>query len=264
MVHWHADVRGGQGLLLRTGYPFYALFERRLLRRARRIIATSEAYLRSSPTLRPHRDRCVVVPLGLDPQRLVVRPAAGPDAQGRERTVLAAGRLARYKGFEYLIRAAALLPELNVEIVGSGPCRARLEAEIRRHGLEGRVRLSGYLPDAELQARMARAGVFCLPSIHRSEAFGVVLLEAMSLGTPLVSTAIPGSGTGWVNRDGETGRVVPPADAQALAQALRELLEDPARRSRMGAAGQRRFEECFHIARIAAAVDGVYRAALRG
>ncbi|WP_159447085.1 glycosyltransferase [Paucidesulfovibrio gracilis] len=259
VVHWHADVRGAQGLILGLGYPVYALFEKAVLRRAAKIIATSPPYLAFSPTLRPFRSKCHVVPLGMDPQRIQTdRPNGSPGS-----TILAVGRLARYKGFEHLIRAARSLPQAKVEIIGNGPCRPRLEREIQRNKLENRVRLCGYLPDAKLLNRMAQADIFCLPSIHRSEAFGVVLLEAMFLQKPLVSTSIPGSGTGWVNENGKTGYVVPPGDPDALAKALDRLLDDPAARTAMGIAARTRFDEHFHIKRCAQAVETVYDAAYR-
>lgn len=259
IIHWHADVRGAQGFSLRFGYPVYSYFEKAVLRRAVRIIATSDPYLEYSPTLRPFRAKCRVVPLGLDPQRLCVAPSL----HGSGPSVLSVGRLAIYKGFENLIRAARLLPHSRFEIIGKGPCRGQLEKEIHLLGLEDRVKLSGYLPDSKLQNRMAQADIFCLPSVHRSEAFGMVLLEAMCHGKPLVSTSIPGSGTGWVNKDGETGYVVPPGDVTALADALGRLLSDSSLRSSMGNAARIRFEKYFHIQCCAETIARIYGSALQ-
>ena len=109
---------------------------------------------------------------------------------------------------------------------------------------------------------MDSCDILCLPSTDRAEAFGMVLLQAMSRGKALVSTSIPGSGTGWVNASGETGLTVPPGDSQALAKALETLTADPELRRGMGQNGLKRFRERFHIQVAAQALERVYRAAI--
>ncbi|MGE4554319.1 MAG: glycosyltransferase, partial [Desulfovibrionaceae bacterium] len=240
IVHWHADVAGAASPALRLLYPVYRCLERRLLRRARLVVATSPAYAASSAALAEVADKVRVVPLGLDPGRLGAGGEAA-DGDGPAFDVLAVGRLSYYKGFEHLIRAAALLPGRTVGIVGAGPLRDALARRIGELGLRDRVRLLGEVSDAALAGLYARCRVFCLSSVERSEAFGVVLLEAMLHARPLVTTAIPGSGVGFVNVAGETGLVAERSSAESLAGALRRLLDDPGLARRLGEAGQARF-----------------------
>jgi len=259
IVQWHADVLGSPSLRLRTLYPLYHILERRCLAKAARIIASSSMYLDSSPVLAEWKGKCSVIPLGLDRDRY---PA---DATAKSATPLVAsvGRFTYYKGFEYLVRAAQLVPGADFVIAGDGPLRQSIRREVDRLGLGDRVRLPGAISDDELRALLQRATLFCLPSVDRGEAFGMSQLEAMRYGLPIVATAIPGSGTGWVNRDGVTGRVVPPASPEALAEAIREILDNPALARGFGEAAGQRFDECFTIDRVAGALDDVYRQAAR-
>lgn len=254
VVHWHADVQESASTVIRALYPAYRIFEQLCLARADRIVATSTPYLESSPSLAPWRDKCTVVPLGLDTGRYPEESTARP----QKPMVLGVGRMAFYKGFEHLVRAAALVREATFVIVGDGPKRHGIEDEIRCLGLEERVLLPGRVSDAELRRYLQAASVFCLPSMDRGEAFGVSVLEAMRYGLPLVTTAIPGSGTGWVNQNRETGLVVPPADSEKLAQAIRHILDDPTQTEQYGLASRKRLEDKFTIARTARSIDQIY------
>lgn len=264
VIHWHADAAssaqtGRGGLAMAALYPLYRRCEAALLRRADAIIATSPPYLDASQPLAAVRAACHVAPLGLDQTRL---PTSDALPRGCDRPlVLAVGRFAFYKGFEYLIEAAAQLPQADFCIVGDGPLWPALCARVRQAGLEGRVQLPGRLDEPALAALFGQCDVFCLPSIDRSEAFGLVLLEAMASGKPLVTTSIPGSGVGWVNVDHVTGLSVPPADANALAEAHGRLLNDPRLRERMGRAGKERFERLFRIEAVAAQIQDIYEGA---
>jgi rhamnosyl/mannosyltransferase len=146
-------------------------------------------------------------------------------------------------------------------IIGDGPLRASLEAEAARLGVGGRVRFLGSLPDADVVAHLHACDAFVLPSVTHAETFGVVQLEAMTCGKPVVSTSVR-SGVPWVNRDGETGLIVEPGDADALAGALNRLVHDAALRTRMGEAGRARVGREFTLAAMAAGTSAVYRAIL--
>lgn len=255
VIHWHADVQGAPGKRIKRLYPAYRFFEKSCLDRAAAVIATTPPYLESSETLQPWRTKCTVIPLGLDQDRY-------PELPGIEKAspplIVSVGRFSYYKGYEFLVRAAILIPEAKFSIVGNGPEYTRIKNMVRDLGLSGQIELPGEIPDEELQALFQRATLLCLPSVDRGEAFGMTQLEAMRYGLPLVSTAIPGSGVGWVNQDGVTGRVVPPASAEALAEAMRELLKHPDRATVFGQAGRHRLVEHFTIARVAEALDRVY------
>lgn len=214
------------------------------LSRASAIIATSPNYVESSPVLQRFRPRCRIVPLGI-PIEPYDRgnPAEVARIRSRygENLVVAVGRQVYYKGFEFLIQAMAGVPG-KLLLIGSGPLRPKLEKVAREAGLNGKVVFLGEIPD--LVPYYHAADVFVLPAIARSEAFGIVQLEAMACRKPVVNTALQ-SGVPYVSLDGVTGFCVEPANSSALAGALRKLLADPDLRLRLGSAGRQRVEAEF-------------------
>lgn len=231
--------------------PLYGPLLKRILNRADRIIVTSPPYAESSPWLERLRDRCTVIPLGVDLNRF--RPSERKP--GAKQRLLFVGRLRYYKGLDTLLLALEELPRAQLTIVGDGPMRESWEALSERLELTRRVRFLGDLDDAEMISMYQEADAFVLPANARSEAFGTVLLEAMACGLPCVTTEV-GSGTSWVVEDGVTGLVVRPGDPQTLASALRRLLADPRRRQEMSRASRRRVERQFGRQRM---LDGVMR-----
>jgi glycosyltransferase involved in cell wall biosynthesis len=229
----------------------------RFLRGAHAILASSPDYARTSPVLRAHADRVRVVPFGIRAESFEnadmaevarLRALYGP------RVVLAAGRLVYYKGFDYLIRAMSAV-DGRLVILGDGPLRGSLERYAAGLGLADRVTLAGAVP--ELAPYYHAADVFALPAVARSEAFGLVQLEAMAAGLPVVNTRID-SGVPFVSRDGESGITVPPADVQALAGALGLLLDAPALRDRLGEAARERVHREFSLERMVADTLALY------
>jgi len=264
VIHWHADVEVSQRSL-RLAYPFYALFEHAMLDRAEAIIVTSRRYLEASRALAEWRHKCHVVPLGVDPARLpeVAREAtAGLWTAGRVR-FLAVGRLTYYKGFDTLARAALGLPGAELVIVGEGEQRGELESILAAAGGAANVRLRGEVDDAALHALMASCDVVCLPSRERTEAFGIVLMEAMRYARPLLVSDLPGSGVNWVARDGQNALAVPPDDVDAWRRAMVSLAQSPSRRHFLGHLGYRRYLREFAIDRVEHRIDAIYRVAVR-
>ena len=264
VIHWHSDVELSKRTL-RFAYPHYQLFERALLERAECIVVTSPQYLEASQPLHAWRHKCRVVPLGVDPERLPeVDPLAGAALWPRAGLrLLAVGRLSYYKGFETLIRAAAQQDRGHeLVIVGEGEERPALERILAEAGNPPWVRLLGQADDATLHRLMASCDVYCLPSRERTEAFGIVLMEAMRYGKPLLVSDIKGSGVTWVARDGENAVIVPPGDVGAWRQALDELSASPARRAALGLAGGERYRREFGIANVVRRLDPVYELAV--
>lgn len=217
--------------------PFYGPMLREVFTRARRIAVGSAQLLASSTELRGFEDKARVIPFGIDNARFALTPQVRVRADSLRRQwgggplVLAVGRLVGYKGFDVLIEAARGLAG-SVVLVGNGPEESRLR------GLAGpHVIFAGRLSDADLVAAYHACDVFCLPSISTAEAFGIVLLEAMACGKPLITTALP-TGVSAVNREGVTGLVIPPGDVGALREALQALLADPQRAQAMGVTGR--------------------------
>lgn len=264
VVHWHADaVNSRVNRKIRLAYPVYRRFEQRLLARANAVVVTSPPYLTTSPALAPWHSKCRVIPLGVDPERLATAGAArAPAWPAIGLKILAVGRLSYYKGFEHLLHAVALHPGLQLILVGNGELRNSLEQQRRQLGITSRVRLAGSLDDATLAALMKDCDCLCLPSIDRSEAFGMVLLEAMKAAKAVVVSDVPGSGMGWVVQHKVTGLKVPPADAAALGTALLQLAEHPELCRKMGTQGRMRFVRLFQISAVAERISELYREVL--
>ena len=121
-----------------------------------------------------------------------------------------------------------------------------------------RVTLQGFVPDHQIRALLATCDMFCLPSIERTEAFGLVILEAMGYEKPVVASDVEGSGMGWIVRHGETGFLVPPGNPRAMADALSFLTGNPDVRRRMSQAALERFDSDFHIDRVAREIHAMY------
>lgn len=258
VVTYHSDIVR-QRLLGRAFRPFLYRF----LRRARAIIATSPNYVESSPVLADFRELCRVIPLGIAAEKFApadadavrrIRERYGP------RLILGVGRLIYYKGFGHLLRAMREV-EGRLLIIGTGPLKRELEAERERLNLRDRVVFLGEVEDAA--PYFQAADVFALPSVARSEAFGIVQLEAMACGVPVVNTRLS-SGVPFVSPDGVSGITVPPADPAALAAALNRLLGDPRLRAALGAAGKRRVAEEFDADLMASRTLSLYEEVLSG
>ncbi len=239
VVHWHSDVIGHAALLW-----LYRPLERWLARRADLVIGPTSVHIEQSDLAREFAGKGAVVPFCVDacmasPDKAdPAAVAALRQRLGGRRVVFALGRLVAYKGFGVLIEAAREMPEDAVVVIGGGgPLAAALAARVEALGLSGRVVLAGRIPDADLASWFAVCDVFCLPSVSRAEMFGIVQLEAMAFGKPVVSTAIARSGVPRVNAHGVTGLVAPPGDAPALGRALRRLLDDESLRDRLGQGG---------------------------
>ncbi len=245
VIHWHADVLASRhSLPLRLLYPFYRPLERAVLERAALVVATSKPYLETSEALQPFIEKCVVVPLGLDFRRLDPAPEAAVDGNspwtaGRF-PVLAVGRLTYYKGFDTLIAAVAQCPTVELRIVGEGDERQKLQALIERLGVGDRVVLEGELSDTDCALRFRSAHLFCLPSRERTEAFGLVLLEAMHYRLPIVASALSGSGVTALVRPTVNGVLAAVDDVSAWRDAIEALRSSPQRCAELGTNGQRR------------------------
>ncbi len=235
---------------------FYEPFLDRVLNRAARIVVSAPP-MRDVPALAGHRDKVTVLPFGLDPAGYPVQPAPEPRA-GQLPTLLFVGRLVAYKGLDVLLRALVDVPA-SLVLVGDGPLREPLQQLARDLGVDDRVTFAGRVTDADRLAWFGRADLVVLPSVSRQEAFGMVQVEAMLTGRPVVSTGLP-TGVPWVNQHGESGLIVPPGDSAALAGALRTLCADPALRARLGDGGRARASRLFTAERMCADFASLCRA----
>jgi len=234
VITHHADTMGRQ-FLRRFSDPFV----RSLMRRASRIIVTSNRYLRSSPELLPFRDKCRIIPLGIDVQKTICTDSEAIlriRQQFGERLILAIGRLVPYKGFDILIRAIEHM-DAKLLLIGVGPQSESIAKLVRSENLEKKVVMLGKVDD--IRPYLAAASIFVLPSVTRAEAFGIVQLEAMAAGLPVINTDID-SGVPEVCLHGKTGITVPPLDPAALSEAMRLLLNRNDLRVQFGQAASAR------------------------
>ena len=270
ILTWHSDI-----VRQRTLLRFYAPVLRRVIQHADRIIATSEAYARTSPWLRDHLSKCRIVPLGIDVGRFNCTAteaeaqtlrrsllAASPDPARPTLLLLSVGRLRYYKGLDDLIRAMPELPDAIAVIVGTGPMAAEWQALAQQLGIGERVIFVGEVSDAELPAYYHATDIYVAPANSRAEAFGLAILEAMASHLPVISTEVS-TATSWINQDGVTGFVVPARQPQAITRAIQRL-GDAALRQTMGAAARRRVQSEFTFERMVARIEDVYREALSG
>ena len=226
----------------------YAPLMWRTLRSMRAIVANCPAYARTSPVLshRSIRDKVRVIPLGIDEnsyprvgdEQVFERIGVGRD----EAYFLFIGVLRYYKGLHFLIDAARRI-DARIIIVGTGPEGEGLHRHVRECGA-GNVVFAGHVSDAEKVALLQRCRALVLPSHLRSEAYGMVLIEAAMFGRPLVSCEI-GTGTSYVNAHEQSGFVVAPSDPEALGRAMVTLLADEALADRLGAGARERYDRLF-------------------
>jgi colanic acid/amylovoran biosynthesis glycosyltransferase len=208
-------------------------------------------------------DRTIVHPIGVDVERFQ------PPAPGRrEKMVLFVGRLVEKKGCASLLEAMAQVqqrsPSVELMVIGGGPLRAEYEA--RAAGLGLRCRFLGTQPPSMVREWMARATVFCVPSVVAAsgdaEGFGMVFIEAQAMGLPVVSTL--SGGIPEAVKHGETGLLVSERNPAALATALEMLLENDELWQRYSVAGRTRVVAQFNLQRQTERLENVFGQLLEG
>ena len=249
VVTYHSDIVRQR--VLRAAYrPLMLQF----LAAADRLVATSPNYVRTSPVLQRFTAKTSVIPIGVAGDSLpAVDPQLAASWRDRvgERFLLFVGVLRYYKGIPFLLEAARA-SGVPVVIAGDGDLRGAVEAATLPN-----VQLVGAVSEDDKAALLQLCTGFVFPSHLRSEAFGIALVEAAMSAKPMISCEI-GTGTSYVNADGETGFVVPPADPQALADAMTRLWHEPARAAAMGLAARARYERLFTADVMADAYRALY------
>jgi rhamnosyl/mannosyltransferase len=243
VITWHSDIIRQKRLL-----AMYLPFLRRIALRADALIAATPAHFTSStqiPSSLPITKRHVI-PYGRDFSDLTLTTTTAELCASIKtkaklvstsgHIIFALGRHVYYKGFDVLLDA---MQHIDAQLIlgGDGPLKAELQQQAERLGITHKVIFTGSIPEANLAAYFNACDVFCLPSVEQSEAFGLVQLEAMACGKPVVCTQL-NNGVNVVNQAGVTGLAVPVRDAAALAEALNTLLNDDAMRSKLGQQAQ--------------------------
>jgi len=259
IIHWHSDI-----VQQKLSYLAYKPIQNVVLKSSDVIIVTSPNYLFSSQQLKNFEKKIKVIPLGVNPKRLKNLEIKTQYynylkslKQKKKKIIISIGRLVEYKGYPYLIEAARYLPhDFVVLIIGKGPLFLKLKNLIIRYNLKDRVYI---LPDVDnVNPFLKESHVVCLPSISRNEAFGLVLLEALFWGKPLITTDVEGSGMNFVNLNGITGLVVPPRNPKALSRAILAILEDDQKYHFFSLNAKKRFQE-FTIDKVGDKIINLYR-----
>lgn len=289
VLTYHADIVRQTGIL-----RFYKPVLQQVLRQVDTIIIGSPP-MRQGAFLAEHQAKLRLIPYGIPLARFQAAPAEADLARLRAQvdaaflrahsapssenahtapslplsaslplsppTLLFVGRLRYYKGLDWLLRALPQIPARLI-VAGTGPMAVEWQRLASQIGVSDRIAWLGEVPDADLPALYHLADLFVLPASQPAEAFGLVQVEAMAAGLPVVSTEL-GTGTSYVNKNGVTGLVVPPRDAKALAAAINTLLADPARRAAMAKAAQQRAAAEFDLDVMVTRVLEVYEAVTR-
>ena len=261
VVHWHGEIVRQRSL---TG--LVAPFIRRTLARAQRIVVSHPTLVSASPFLAAHAEKCAIIPYGIDETYWAELDGAqrrrAEELRSRyPRLVIATGRLVPYKGFDVLIEALRRVDATAI-IVGEGPLRHDLLRLAQQRGVADRLILAGRLSRDDLKVHLHAARLYAFPSVGAAEAFGIVQLEAMAVGLPIVNTNLP-TGVPHVARHGLEALTVPPNDPAALAAAIAQLLDDRALAQRLGAAGRRRATTEYDLQNFVKRIEDVYDQAVR-
>jgi len=231
---------------------------RAVLKRAAAIIVSSPNYIDGSYVLPEFRARCRVIPFGVsgdfftqfDPKDVKrIREDYGP------RIVLGVGRMVYYKGFEHLVRAMAHV-DAHLLLIGKGPLREYLDQLALELGVSERITFLSEV--ADIRPYYQAADVFALSSVMRSEAFGIVQLEAMACGKPVINTQL-NSGVTFVSPHGVSGLTVPPADSVALGEGISQLLNQPEWRAELGDRARQRVTGDFTVERMVQSTLELYQ-----
>ncbi len=253
VLSWHSDIVRQKSVM-----AVYRPLQQALLRRATKVVVATPFHLQYSAWLGPFAEKVEVIPFGLDLHRF---GGLGTDqaevealrAQAGGRAILLnVGRLVGYKGQRHAVAALKALPETELWLVGKGPLEGALRQQAAELGVGDRLRFFGDIADNELPRFYRACDLFVFPSETPNEAFGLVQVEAMACGKPVVACNLR-SGVPYVCRDGVTGLIVPPGDCERLALAIRRLLADKELAQKLGQQARQRalqeFEESVMVER---------------
>jgi len=242
VLHWHSDIFK-QKILLNLYLPL----QKWLIKRADIIVGTSPVYVQKSPFLRKFQHKIDYIPIGINP----IIGNAKKIAEIREKyngkhIIFSLGRLVEYKGYEYLIRSAIYLDDsYHIIIAGKGVLKESLEKLINELNVRDKVSLIGFVSDEDMANYLHTCDLFALSSIYKTEAFGIVQIEAMSCSKPIISTNILGSGVSWVNQNNISGIVVEKENPRELADAIIKICNNKELYKKLSDGSKNRYEENF-------------------
>jgi rhamnosyl/mannosyltransferase len=239
VIYWHSDVVKQKKLL-----KLYKPIMERFLKRADCIVVATQGHIDGSPYISRYAEKCKIIPYGLNLEDYIITGDLLTQKLHDKSNlkVLFVGRLVYYKGVDVLVKAFAKVTGCELFIVGTG----KLENELKTiaDGMENSVHFLGSLSDENLKKALSDCDIFVLPSVENSEAFGIVQMEAMVYGKPVVNTSLP-TGVPHVSLDGVTGITVEPSNVDALAKAIQSLVDDDQLRTLYGKNARERVLKTF-------------------
>lgn len=245
-ITYHSDIIGYDKIMK----PFWFIYKK-FIKQADKIHVLSPNIIESSKIINPYKEKCVVIPQGInleDKSNDEEVNKIKEKYKGRK-ILFSLGRLVKYKGFIYGIEAMKKVDNAIYLIGGSGPLKKDFENYIKANHLEDKVGLLGRIEDNDLDNYYKACDIYLFPSIMQSEAFGIVQLEAMKYGKPVINTNL-GTGVNYVSIHNETGLTVEPKNSEQLANAINKLLNDDKLRETLGQNARIRVEKYFNIAQI--------------
>ncbi len=262
---YHSDIIGKPAIPTAS----QEIFTKRILKKSAAVIATSGNYASGSKLLGLVREKIKIIPLSVELDKIKAFGSAEIKTFKKllglknEFVILFAGRLIPYKGLQFLLKALpALKGSFKLIIVGSGPLEKELRWLAKNLGVSEKIIFFGEADDESMPKLYSACDIFALPSHMRSEAFGIVQMEAMAYGKPVVSCNISGSGVPWVNKNGVSGIVVEPENSAALAGATQKLMDSPKLRKELGAGGRKRVEKLFDSREMVSEIIKLYKEVL--
>lgn len=268
VVHWHSDI-----VRQKKAMWFYRPLMNWTLKRADAITIATQGNIDGSPYVKPFEKKCIIIPFGLrkkweeksDKYWKQRKELTRESPEYSKIKLLFIGRLVYYKGCEVLINAMEIMKkkqkkmeEIQLSFVGTGILEEELKRRTINAGLEKSIHFLGRLSDDDLEKEIIQSDVLVFPSVANSEAFGLVQLEAMAYGKPVINTALP-TGVPWVSLNGKTGLTVLPEDAKALAHAISWMKNHPKERMNMGINARERVKTEFSEEKMLRSLTTLYK-----
>ena len=249
-ITYHGSIVGYDKFM----WPFWGIYKY-FYKKADKIHVLSPDIINSDKILIHNKEKCVIIPYGIDLSQTPVYSEEEisnfKQDIGNKKIILCMGRLARMKGIINAIKAMESVNQGILLIAGDGPLKECFETYINTHNLNSKIRLLGSIADKHRKAILLNScDIFVLPSEYKSESFGIVQLEAMQYGKPVINTNL-GTGVNYVSINGETGLTVEPKNSEDLANAINTLLNNDELRLHFGKNARKRVEKLFNIANCA-------------
>lgn len=256
VISWHSDIVKQKKLM-----TLYKPLMNAFLKRADCILVATEGHIKGSSYLRPYAEKCRIIPYGIDIsiyEEAEKYPFLTEKLNNKNnKKLMFTGRLVYYKGIDVLIRAMKYTTDCELFIAGDGVLHDLLVQEANAGGISDRVHFLGVLSDEDLRASFNDCDIFILPSVENSEAFGIVQMEAMVYGKPVINTSLP-TGVPYVSPDKVSGLTVKPKDEKALAEAVELLVHNDELREQYGREAYRLVRENYDMHRVTDRISQIY------